>query len=99
MVDEALDNAAVDALGGIGGKAHILGIVEPPGSSQQTDAALLDQIQQGHTPACVFPGNAHHQPQVGIDQKPDGFLISSGAAAGKAPFFLRRQQRIPATLA
>ena len=99
VVDQALDNTAVDALGGIGGEAHILGIVEPPGSSQQTDAALLDQIQQGHTPACVFPGNTHHQPQIGIDQKSDGFLISVGAAAGQFPFFFRRQQRVSADLA
>ena len=91
MVQQAPGHALANPFGGIGGKAQIPGVVKLPGGCQQADAALLDQVHQGHAPAGILLGHGHHQAQIGIDHLSDGLLVPLGAAAGKLPLLLRGQ--------
>ncbi len=57
-----------DPPGGIGRELVALGVVELLDRADQTEVALLDQVEQGHAATAVLLGDRDHKTQVRRDQ-------------------------------
>ena len=61
-----------DPPGGVGRELVALGVVELLDRADQTEVALLDQVEQVEATALVALGQRHDQAQVGLEQVPLG---------------------------
>ena len=86
LVGDGTGDGLADPPGRIGGELESLGVVELFHRFDQTQIALLDQIQELHAAAHIPLGNGDHQTQVGLAQTLLGFL-----AIGAAGLDLQRQ--------
>src|ERR1039458_10822520 len=74
--------------GGVGRELVSAAVLELVHRPHQADVALLDQVQKLQPAIVVALGNAHHQPQVGLDQFALGglgFTIGLGDDRRRAP--------------
>ena len=68
LVGHAAGDGLADPPRGVGRELETLAVVELLHRADQTQVALLDQVQQRHAAAGVALGQRHHQPKVGLQQ-------------------------------
>ncbi len=68
LVGDGPGDRLPDPPGGVGGELVALGVVELLHRADQTEVALLDEVQEQHAAAHVALGDRHHQPQVRLDE-------------------------------
>src|SRR3954453_18015745 len=68
LVGHRAGDRLADPPGGVGGELVALGVVELLHRADQTEVALLDEVQEGHAAAGVALGEGHHEPEVGLDE-------------------------------
>ena len=74
LVGHAAGDRLTDPPRGVGRELEALGVVELLHRADQTEVALLDQVQQRHAAAGVALGQRDDQPQVGLEQMAAGRL-------------------------
>ena len=75
LVGHGAGDRLADPPGGVRGELVALGVVELLDGADQTEVALLDQVQEEHAAAGVALGEGDDQPEVGLQQ------VVLGAAA------------------
>ena len=79
-VGQAAGDGLTDPPGGVGGELETLAPVELLHRVDQTQVALLDQIQQRQLRDLILPGDRDHQAQVGRDKGLGGLLAGADQA-------------------
>ena len=75
-----------------------LAVVELLHGADETQIALLDEIQEAHAVGVVALGDGNHQTQVGLGELVLGADVAPLDALGQRHFLLRREQLDPADL-
>ena len=73
LVGDATGDRLPDPPGGVGRELVAAPVVELLDGADQSQVALLDEVEQGHAAAQVFLGDGDHQPKVGLDHVALGF--------------------------
>ena len=74
LVGDRPGDRLADPPGGVGGELEALAIFELLDCPDQTQVALLDQVEERHPRVGVALGDAHHQTEVGLDEAAPGSL-------------------------
>ena len=68
LVGHGARDGLTDPPGGVGRELEALGVVELLDRTDQTEVALLDQVEEEHAAAGVALGQRDHEAQVGLEQ-------------------------------
>ena len=68
LIGDGAGDGLTDPPCGVGGELVALGVVELLHGLDQTQIALLDQVEEQHAAAHVALGDGHHQTEVGLGQ-------------------------------
>ena len=74
LIGHAPGDRLADPPRGVGRELESLGVVELLHGADQSEVALLDQVEQRHAATRVALGQRHHQTQVGLEQVAPGRL-------------------------
>ena len=93
LVRDGAGDGLADPPGGVGGELVALGVVKLFHRFDQTQVALLDQIQKQHAPAHIALGDGNHQTEVGLSHALFRLFVAVGHALGQRDLLIRRKQR------
>ena len=68
LVGDGAGDGLANPPGGVGGELEALGVVELLHRADETEVALLNEIQKQHAAAHIALGNGDHQAQIGLDE-------------------------------
>ena len=80
LVCDGAGNGLADPPGGVCGELVALGVVKLLYRFDEAQVALLNEVQEEHSPAHVPFGNRHHQPEIGLRQALFGGLALTDGA-------------------
>ena len=92
LVRDGPGDGLADPPGSIGGEFVTLGVIELFHRLDKAQIALLDQVQELHTPAHIALGDGYHQTEVGLGQALFGGLVALQHTLGQLDLLVRRQQ-------
>ena len=93
LVGDGAGDGLTDPPRGVGGELVALRVVELLDGLDQTEVALLDEVEKQHAAADVALGDRHDQTQVCLGHAALGLLIALGHALGQILLLLGREQR------
>jgi hypothetical protein len=98
LVGQSARDGLPDPPGGVRGEFEAAAVVELLDGAHETEVALLDEIEEGHPPAHVPPGDGDHEAQVGLGELALGVHVAALDALGQRHLFFGGEERHPAHL-
>ncbi len=89
LIREGMNDGLAHPPDGIRDELDVLAGIEALGSLDESDIALVDQIQEGQSAAAVFLGKGDHEAQVGLHQDAQSFVIAALDLAPQVLLLLR----------
>jgi hypothetical protein len=99
LVGERTRDRLADPPCRVGRKLEAELVVELLDRPDETQVALLNEVEKRHTGLRVIPCDRHHEPEVRLDQAPLRGLVAGVLASGQLTLFLAGQEPPVADLA